>query len=73
MKLTWLPLRLSVRHRSFTSPRENVALPAPITPILTAVPIAYAPVLDVMCFVRLEDSQNKMILGNAGVDLVRDV
>src|SRR6476661_4889888 len=33
MKETRLPLRCSVRHRSFTRPREKVALPAPITVI----------------------------------------
>ncbi len=39
MKTTSLPARLGVRQRSFTSPSEKVALPAPITPIRTAVPM----------------------------------
>src|SRR5262245_54797343 len=40
MKQTWLPARLSVRHKSLTSPSENCALPAPITLILIAVGIS---------------------------------
>ena len=37
MKETRLPDRPSVRHRSFTRPSENVALPAPIREIFTGV------------------------------------
>src|SRR5579885_774681 len=35
MNVIWLPRSDSARHRSRTSPSENVALPAPITPSLT--------------------------------------
>jgi len=43
MKQTWLPARLVVRQRSLTKPKENWALPAPITLILTAVDIVTSP------------------------------
>ena len=39
MKLMLLPLRLSVRQMSLTSPSENVALPAPMTEMRMGVDI----------------------------------
>src|SRR5690349_6689501 len=41
MKLTRLPARPGVRHRSFTRPSENWALPAPITLTLIGVDIKH--------------------------------
>jgi hypothetical protein len=39
MKVTVLPWRLSFKQMSRIRPSEKTALPVPITPILTAVPI----------------------------------
>src|SRR5437773_1783789 len=49
MKETRLPSRLGVRQMSLTSPNEKVALPAPITAILTGLPM---PVLLAASFPR---------------------